>query len=137
MFLHLLGFSKYTVIIYTTTRFVLLIETITAKWWQCFLWMKFRHPLSYNVLNRLKTTLNSRKSGLNLLSSTPRPCAVDQLRYLSLQTPTDSSCTLWLHVKYTYIINVYKLFTNQLYFWGLFFEKALLNDALLISFLVI
>ena len=123
-------------IIYTITRFVLVIETTTAGRWQGFFCVESNHPLSRGVLKHLNTSLNPRKSGLNLLLYTPRRYAVNQLCYLSLQTPTDPSCTLWLYVKYIYIISVNKLFICQLYFWILFFEKTLLNNALLISALV-
>jgi hypothetical protein len=61
------------------------------------------------------------KVGTNLLSSTSRRYSVNQLRYLSVQTLTDSSCTLWPHVKYTCIISVNKFFIFQLYFWRVFF----------------
>ena len=112
----LLGFSEYAVIVY-----IFLIKTVTARRWQCFLCVESKRPLSCGVLKYLKTTLNSRKSGHNLLSSTSRRYSVNQLHHLSVQTSTDSSCTSWLHVKYTYVISVNKFFVCQLHFWRVFF----------------
>lgn len=83
----LLGFSEYAVIIYIITLFLFLIKTITARRWQCFLCVESKRPLSCGVLKYLKTTLNSRKSGHNLLSSTSRRYSVNQLHHLVFRRP--------------------------------------------------
>jgi hypothetical protein len=125
----LLGFSEYLVIVYIITLFVFAIETIRARRWQSSLCVESKQPLSYGVLNHLNTNLNSRKSGHNLCSSTSRRCSVNQDRHLSVQSPTDSSCTLCLHVKYTYVISVNKLFICLFYFRRVSFEHTLLNNV--------
>jgi len=117
----LLGFTEYAVIVNIITLFVFLMKRITTRRCQYFLCLESKRPLSCDVLNYLKTTLNSRKSGHNLHTSTSRHYSVNQLRHLSVQTSTDSSCTSWLHVKYTYVISVNKFFVCQLYFWRVFF----------------
>jgi hypothetical protein len=73
-----------------------------------------------------KNPLKSRKLGHYLLLSTPHCYAVNQLHYLSLQTPKNLCCTSMLHIKYIIIANK---FIHPLYFCTLFFEQTLLNDA--------
>jgi len=121
MFMHIVRILRICSVIYIITLFVFVIETITARRWQIILCVESKRPLSRGILNYLKTILNSRKSGHNLLSSTSRRYPVNQLHHLSVQTPKDSSCTLWLHIKYTCIISVNKFFICQLYFWRVFF----------------
>ena len=114
--MHIVRILRICSDIYIITLLVFVIETVTARRWQYFLCVESKRPLSYGVLNYLKTTLNCRRSGHNLLSSTSRRYSVNQLHHISVQTPTNSSCTLWLHVKYTYIISVNKFFICQLHF---------------------
>jgi hypothetical protein len=95
--------------------------------------MKGKHPhvTQYYVIRfePLKHSPNPRKLGRNLLSSTPYCYAVNQFHHLSLQTPKNFPCTLLDHSKYITIVNK---FIYQLYFWILFFEQTLLNDAVCI-----